>query len=423
MPIRAVQPKGGHWDAWQKNVALYSSTGYDGTSMVFGDSRAKGVSKSDWATIGQTPARLAVGGMTAEEVLWTIQHTDPAWMKNVKEVFISAGGNNLDKLLPNASKTAAAVQECIKTIHQLMPGAQVHYIEFYEAGDVGLTDAAIEFNHLMDAAQEQLAYHYVELPPLDPSDRTIYDAAGLHLNSNGVRTVLLPAIQASRALGDSYVHAFDQTDTGGGWDWGGLGGRGHQADSAGQTLETRQLAAAEITGFGGGDQDVLYGNELGNRLFGGAGGDVLAGDLGRDRLAGQSGADRLFGGDGGDHLAGGAGADLLIGGAGRDVLSGGRGADVFMFTALTDKGDVIRDFSAAEHDLIDLSLLDANSLKEGNQALRFVEAFTGHAGQALLTYQEVRDRTLLQLDVDGDARADFTLRINGCVSSADGFVL
>jgi parallel beta-helix repeat protein len=57
-------------------------------------------------------------------------------------------------------------------------------------------------------------------------------------------------------------------------------------------------------------------------------------------------------------LSGGAGNDVLAGRGGADLLTGGAGRDTFVFHALTDKGDVVRDFKVGE-DVIDLRPLDA----------------------------------------------------------------
>ncbi|WP_151718480.1 calcium-binding protein [Gemmobacter serpentinus] len=89
---------------------------------------------------------------------------------------------------------------------------------------------------------------------------------------------------------------------------------------------------------------ALTGNTLNNLLTGAAGNDTLNGVAGNDTLKGLLGNDRLDGGVGKDSLDGGAGNDRLIGGAGADTLTGGAGADRFVFTARTDKGDVITDF-------------------------------------------------------------------------------
>ncbi|HZW16650.1 MAG TPA: M10 family metallopeptidase C-terminal domain-containing protein, partial [Brevundimonas sp.] len=127
-----------------------------------------------------------------------------------------------------------------------------------------------------------------------------------------------------------------------------------------------------------------------------------------------------------NHLAGNTAANTLTGGAGADTLAGGAGADTFVFTALGDSSvansDRITDFNAAE-DAIDLRQIDANAALAGDQAFMLAGAFSGQAGQAVLTYDPASASTSLALDVNGDALADFQLQINGQISGSTGFFL
>jgi hypothetical protein len=111
-------------------------------------------------------------------------------------------------------------------------------------------------------------------------------------------------------------------------------------------------------------------------------------------------------------IKGGAGDDWLGGGKGPDDLFGGADADTFAFSNLKEIGkanhDVIHDFSEAQNDIIDLSLIDAKTNKAGNQAFHFVggDAFSDKAGE--LRYAN----HLLQGDVNGDGKADFDIEVN-----------
>ncbi len=187
---------------------------------------------------------------------------------------------------------------------------------------------------------------------------------------------------------------------------------------------TMRLIGVDAAGV---DADDFYffsdGYATDDTLDGSAGNDLLKGQGGQDRLSGQAGFDELHGGDGRDNLIGGRGADRLVGGEGRDRLTGGKDADVFAFRALDDGMDVITDFRAARGDVIDLSEIDARANKAGDQAFHFVDAFSGRSGEAVLTYLEGRDRTVLALDVDGDGSADMALKFAGYVTAADGWVL
>jgi len=165
----------------------------------------------------------------------------------------------------------------------------------------------------------------------------------------------------------------------------------------------------------------LYGNLLDNHLAGGAGNDEIHGDDGDDTLVGwggndvlygEGGSNTLYGNDGNDllygwslsdYIAGDAGDDKITGGDGRDYMYGGTGSDTFIFNAATESvvhsADEIEDFETGI-DKIDLSVIDADSTSDGNQAFTFVQFPSGDAaGQATVTI--VGGVTHLFLDVDG----------------------
>ena len=127
-------------------------------------------------------------------------------------------------------------------------------------------------------------------------------------------------------------------------------------------------------------------------------------------LRGNGAANTLNGGDGDDRLLGGAGKDVLIGGLGADTMTGDAGADRFVFRTLKESKpgsarDKILDFTA--QDEIDLSAIDANTERSGNQKFKYIgtAAFSDTAG-------ELRFRSeLLEADVDGDGRADFRVAL------------
>ena len=96
-------------------------------------------------------------------------------------------------------------------------------------------------------------------------------------------------------------------------------------------------------------------------------------------ITGTTGNNVLDGGAGNDTLIGNDGNDLLMGGLGADTLTGGAGSDTFQFTNLNQMGntattrDHITDFVSTSanpgaHDTIDLSAIDANWSRSGNQA-------------------------------------------------------
>jgi Ca2+-binding RTX toxin-like protein len=141
--------------------------------------------------------------------------------------------------------------------------------------------------------------------------------------------------------------------------------------------------------FGLGGDDLILVGQGDNLAFGGKGNDTILGGLGDNIFFGNLGDDVLEGGEGDDTLFGGEGADILSGGAGANVLIGGAGADLFRLgkpeadanplvgesdVALEpDHGpDIIVDFSLAEGDVIDLSLIAAQSVFAGSDLLPFL---------------------------------------------------
>lgn len=126
-------------------------------------------------------------------------------------------------------------------------------------------------------------------------------------------------------------------------------------------------------GIGGSKNDVIWGNEVANKLEGRAGNDTLNGFEGND---------------------------ILIGGTGADTLTGGLGADRFNFSEL-EKLDRITDFNHAQGDLIDLRGTGVDFTWIGGGA------FTNHAGE--LRFEGGQ----LQGDTNGDGLADLIITVVG----------
>lgn len=182
--------------------------------------------------------------------------------------------------------------------------------------------------------------------------------------------------------------------------------------------------------YGGAGRDVLYGGTGNDELYGGAGNDSLFGGAGKDEIHGGDGNDRLNGGDGNDALYGGKGADRLVGGKGADLLSGGSGKDVFVFNAVSDSTvkasgrDTILDFNGKAGDRIDLSGIDADTERGGQQSFSFIgtDKFSNTAGE--LRYEKTLSDTFVYGDVDGDGKADFAIHIaNGVTLQENFFIL
>jgi hypothetical protein len=166
-------------------------------------------------------------------------------------------------------------------------------------------------------------------------------------------------------------------------------------------------------------------------VSGTSGSNTLQGTTSSDTLNGGAGNDTLVGGAGADRLNGGPGNDVLIGGAGRDTLLGGTGADRFVFNSRADSvvgpnRDTIVDFSHTQHDRIDLSAIDADAHRAGNQGFAFIGASAFHSVPAhgIHHYGELRYAGhMLEGDVNGDGRADFQVHVNAASLVVGDFVL
>ncbi len=170
-----------------------------------------------------------------------------------------------------------------------------------------------------------------------------------------------------------------------------------KADAPSSSAES---ASNEKSGAGGND-----------KLYGTSKADDLAGGNGNDRLYGKSGNDMLRGEDGNDYLRGHAGSDILI---------GGKGADRFDFNSVSESrggsADIIRagDGAAAfegvgkrSGDRIDVSGIDANTGKGGNQTFDF-----GGTGKGDLSVVDQGKYTLVRANIDNDKAFEFQLLID-----------
>jgi Ca2+-binding RTX toxin-like protein len=234
-------------------------------------------------------------------------------------------------------------------------------------------------------------------------------------------------------IGNDYLNGGAGADTMS----GGAGNDTYHVDDAGDVVIEVEAGSA------GGAQDLVYssvnftlganienlnfvgstgligvGNGLRNNMTGADGADVLHGGGDVDTLTGAMGDDMLFGEAGNDIINGGGDGDWIEGGAGSDRLTGDTGADRFVFSNADISGgavetDQVVDLSFADGDVIDLSAIDANTILDGDQAFFWAanNRFTKVAGQAILTY--ANGVTTLQLDVNGDGKADFKVGITG----------
>jgi Ca2+-binding RTX toxin-like protein len=145
-----------------------------------------------------------------------------------------------------------------------------------------------------------------------------------------------------------------------------------------------------------------------------------------------NGDDLLTGTKGNDTMSGVLGNDTLIGGLGADQLQGHKGADVFQFNDINESGitaktrDTITDFKSSDGDKIDLSAIDANTSKTGNQAFTKLDIGAKFSGKFAATGQLFFDTAthILWGNVDTKSGADFSIQLNGVSSLVVGdFVL
>lgn len=207
---------------------------------------------------------------------------------------------------------------------------------------------------------------------------------------------------------------------------------GHDHVMAGAGNDTIAGMQGRDTLYGEDGNDLISGGYGSDRLFGGRGRDTIHGDDGNDRLIGNQDKDFLFGGNGNDwldggygydRLSGGSGADTIIGGSGADTMFGGADAvrDVFVFKGVTDSNlvgspDIVHNFRSGV-DMLDLSAIDANSAATGNQTF----LFSGQNAQAnSIWYDPTGASVIVVADVNGDAVADFWLRVTQVSSLAAG---
>ncbi len=97
-----------------------------------------------------------------------------------------------------------------------------------------------------------------------------------------------------------------------------------------------------------------------------------------------------------------------------------------IYTSLLDSGvtavtrDDVFEF-VRRQDKIDLSLIDADPSRAGNQAFRVVSAFTSAPGEVRLMHSE--GDTYIQVDGDRDTSIDMSIRVVGGLLTAVDLIL
>ena len=216
---------------------------------------------------------------------------------------------------------------------------------------------------------------------------------------------------------------------------GGYGGNDRLEGGGGNDVLSGGAGNDELLGGDGNDTaDLFHGEKIARGgTYAGAGvvadlvaGTATGGDLvGSDRLAG---IENLHGSAYNDRLLGNAGANRLIGDEGADELVGRGGADRFVYDRTYDSlpaaPDLIRDFSRAQGDRIDLRGVDANQQPEdGDQGFAFIGQKQFSAAGQVRFFQQDGD-TFVQANTDGASGAEMTIRIDPLVAfQATDFVL
>ncbi|CUH77361.1 calcium-binding protein [Tropicibacter naphthalenivorans] len=183
--------------------------------------------------------------------------------------------------------------------------------------------------------------------------------------------------------------------------------------------------------------DRAYGLGGNDTLIGGTGADTLQGGNGQDLLTGAGGRDYLDGGAQNDDLYGGSGNDTLRGGSGSDVLYGGKGADILVggtVTGSTYPGDGEEDFFVFDDPSVSTPLerdiirdfeqgLDKIVLQDFGEVV-YIHTDPFDAKEGELRHFQSGNFTIVQLDLDGDASADFEIRLDGnYILTEDDFIL
>ena len=114
-----------------------------------------------------------------------------------------------------------------------------------------------------------------------------------------------------------------------------------------------------------------------------------------------------------NEIWGNSGNNVLRGGLGADTLDGGAGNDVYLYVTAAESSVAagIDTVNLMSGDLIDLSLIDADTNTGGNQAFSFIggAAFSNTAGE--LRAEDKGGYWEVQGDVDGNGTADFVLHV------------
>ncbi|MDQ0323185.1 Ca2+-binding RTX toxin-like protein [Pararhizobium capsulatum DSM 1112] len=182
-------------------------------------------------------------------------------------------------------------------------------------------------------------------------------------------------------------------------------------------------SVAAVQGGQGVDKFLNRGTVIGTVDLG-LGQDTYDGRTGsvKGAVSGGEGADKLYGGKEANILHGDAGKDRMYGAGGADKLYGGADSDTFVYLKTTESTLTVRDaiYDFNHIDFIDLHSIDARTTTSGNQAFTFIgsAAFAHHAGE--LRYLKSGGDTYVYGDTNGDAKTDFSIKLEGSFAMEKG---
>ncbi|WP_244159685.1 M10 family metallopeptidase C-terminal domain-containing protein [Pseudomonas poae] len=186
------------------------------------------------------------------------------------------------------------------------------------------------------------------------------------------------------------------------------------------SLENHRDSAAFCIWDGAGNDtlDVSgYGNDQVINLRAGSFSDV-GGLRGNVSIARDCAIENAIAGSGHDALIGNDAANRLTGGGGADRLRGGRGADTFVYKRASDSTpeapDEIMDLSTGV-DKMDLRGLE----NEANAHLKLVTAFTGRAGETIVSFDPAINRYFVAIDLTGTGKPSFRVNSTQLIKPKD----
>jgi hypothetical protein len=393
---------------------------------------------------GRPPSNLTFSGVSIDEnaamatEIGRLSATDPEGKAITYTLKSSSGGRFA--LVDNAIALSGAIDYETSRSHVITVEARD------EDGDVTSADFSIDVNDVNEAPTDlflskasvkenaEAGTRVGTLSAFDPEGDavtfTLASNAGGRFELDGNNIVLAKTLDYDKA--QSHKATIVATDS-----------KGASASYV-VTLHVDDVAKTIIAKSSGGHSaggagvDMIKGSAQADYVYGGAGSDQLRGGAGNDILSGQSGQDQIWGGTGSDHVNGGTGADrlwgqsghdVLFGGAGADRISGGTGADTFVFKTIKDSTtdpigrDTIVDFSRKAGDKIDLSAIDANVNRKGNQAFSFIGQSEFHQKAGELRYEKAAGQTFVSGDANGDGLADFSIHLASALNVTKSYFI